>query len=207
MPGPRRPSGGRGHLFPIRTIAAAPDVIEEAGQGDERRTLFGGLTGTERELHQLEVLSADNVEPLALGDSLEVRSRGPVLSTAIQQFFPGLSLVLADPDIGPDITVARDRVRHARGAGCASAQHVKAIVQFQCLQACPVDAILGAAKQMHTVIANECTGCDLCVEPCPVDCIDMIPVETTPRSWVWDKPGEHSQLIATDKIGEIRGAA
>ena len=45
----------------------------------------------------------------------------------------------------------------------------------KCIQACPVDAILGAAKQMHTVIASECTGCDLCVEPCPVDCIDMIP--------------------------------
>ena len=42
-----------------------------------------------------------------------------------------------------------------------------------CIQACPVDAIVGAAKQMHTVIASLCTGCDLCVPPCPVDCIDM----------------------------------
>jgi electron transport complex protein RnfB len=40
-----------------------------------------------------------------------------------------------------------------------------------------VDAILGAAKQMHTVIAQECTGCDLCKAPCPVDCITMIPVK------------------------------
>lgn len=45
----------------------------------------------------------------------------------------------------------------------------------KCIQACPVDAILGAAKQMHTVIVSECTGCDLCVAPCPVDCIDMLP--------------------------------
>lgn len=44
----------------------------------------------------------------------------------------------------------------------------------KCIQACPVDAILGAPKLMHTVIDSECTGCDLCVEPCPVDCIDMI---------------------------------
>lgn len=44
----------------------------------------------------------------------------------------------------------------------------------KCIQACPVDAILGAAKLMHTVIETECTGCDLCVEPCPVDCIDML---------------------------------
>ena len=40
-----------------------------------------------------------------------------------------------------------------------------------CIQACPVDAIVGAAKQMHTIIAAECTGCELCVPPCPVDCI------------------------------------
>ena len=44
----------------------------------------------------------------------------------------------------------------------------------KCIQACPVDAILGGPKLMHTVIEAECTGCDLCVEPCPVDCIDML---------------------------------
>ena len=42
-----------------------------------------------------------------------------------------------------------------------------------CIQACPVDAIVGAAKLMHTVIAAECTGCKLCIPPCPVDCITM----------------------------------
>lgn len=42
-----------------------------------------------------------------------------------------------------------------------------------CIQACPVDAIMGANKQMHTVIPELCTGCDLCLEPCPVDCITM----------------------------------
>lgn len=46
----------------------------------------------------------------------------------------------------------------------------------RCIQACPVDAILGATKQMHTVIRLECTGCALCLEPCPVDCIHMVPV-------------------------------
>ena len=45
-----------------------------------------------------------------------------------------------------------------------------------CIQACPVDAIVGAAKVMHTVIAAECTGCELCIPPCPVDCIAMVPV-------------------------------
>jgi Na+-translocating ferredoxin:NAD+ oxidoreductase subunit B len=51
-----------------------------------------------------------------------------------------------------------------------------------CIQACPVDAILGAAKQMHTIIPSLCTGCDLCVAPCPVDCIAMIPRTDDPAS-------------------------
>ncbi|MCO6441070.1 MAG: electron transport complex subunit RsxB [Nitrococcus mobilis] len=46
----------------------------------------------------------------------------------------------------------------------------------RCIQVCPVDAILGTAKQMHTVIRTECTGCALCIEPCPVDCIHLQPV-------------------------------
>lgn len=44
-----------------------------------------------------------------------------------------------------------------------------------CIQACPVDAIVGAAKLMHTVIAQSCTGCELCLPPCPVDCISLQP--------------------------------
>lgn len=43
----------------------------------------------------------------------------------------------------------------------------------KCIQACPVDAIVGAPKLMHSVLPGDCTGCGLCVEPCPVDCIDM----------------------------------
>lgn len=47
-----------------------------------------------------------------------------------------------------------------------------------CIQACPVDAIVGAAKLMHTVIASQCTGCALCVAPCPVDCIAMLGIQS-----------------------------
>lgn len=43
----------------------------------------------------------------------------------------------------------------------------------KCIQACPVDAIIGSAKQLHTILTSECTGCGLCVAPCPVDCIDI----------------------------------
>jgi Na+-translocating ferredoxin:NAD+ oxidoreductase subunit B len=52
-----------------------------------------------------------------------------------------------------------------------------------CIQACPVDAIIGAAKQMHTVLAQLCTGCDLCVAPCPVDCIAMVDVNGPLTGW------------------------
>ena len=57
-----------------------------------------------------------------------------------------------------------------------------------CIQACPVDAIVGAAKQMHTVVPPLCTGCELCVAPCPVDCISMVPVAETVQTWKWKYP-------------------
>ncbi|MCD6026488.1 MAG: rfnB [Solimicrobium sp.] len=52
-----------------------------------------------------------------------------------------------------------------------------------CIQACPVDAIVGAAKQIHTVITGQCTGCDLCIPPCPVDCISLVTVSGTKTGW------------------------
>ncbi len=69
----------------------------------------------------------------------------------------------------------------------------------KCILACPVDAILGAAKQMHTVIVGECTGCDLCVEPCPVDCIDLLSEATTVQNWRWELPVVIPSIIATDR--------
>ncbi|CAM3710403.1 electron transport complex subunit RsxB [Polynucleobacter antarcticus] len=52
-----------------------------------------------------------------------------------------------------------------------------------CIQACPVDAIVGASKQMHIVLSDWCTGCDLCIPPCPVDCITMINVTESQTGW------------------------
>ena len=54
-------------------------------------------------------------------------------------------------------------IREAECIGCT-----------KCIQACPVDAIIGASKWMHTVLADLCTGCNLCIPPCPVDCIDIV---------------------------------
>ena len=57
-----------------------------------------------------------------------------------------------------------------------------------CIQACPVDAIVGAAKQMHTIVASLCTGCELCVKPCPVECIRMEPIPEKLDTWKWKYP-------------------
>ncbi len=57
-----------------------------------------------------------------------------------------------------------------------------------CAQACPVDAIVGAAKHLHTVLRSECTGCALCVDPCPVSCIRMETVPEDLRTWKWAYP-------------------
>ncbi|MBB3102325.1 RnfABCDGE type electron transport complex subunit B [Azomonas macrocytogenes] len=70
-------------------------------------------------------------------------------------------LPLAKPAVPPRIAF----IREAECIGCT-----------KCSQACPVDAIVGAAKLMHTVITAECTGCELCITPCPVDCIDIQPL-------------------------------
>ncbi len=51
----------------------------------------------------------------------------------------------------------------------------------KCIQACPVDAIVGASRHMHTVIASWCTGCELCIPPCPVDCIALVPGQALPE--------------------------
>lgn len=67
-----------------------------------------------------------------------------------------------------------------------------------CIQACPVDAILGAAKHMHTVISSECTGCELCLPPCPVECIDMTPVKVDINSWCWPFPRPTGTLSSGD---------
>jgi electron transport complex protein RnfB len=103
-----------------------------------------------------------------------------------------------DEEHGEEQVKAVAYIREAECIGCT-----------KCIQACPVDAILGAAKHMHTVITSECTGCDLCVEPCPVDCIDMLPETTTLRNWHWPLPQSMSrpvEIIATDLNSGDRAA-
>lgn len=60
-------------------------------------------------------------------------------------------------------------------------QRMKAIIRedecigcTKCINACPVDAIIGSGKLMHSILTDLCTGCELCIPPCPVDCIDLV---------------------------------
>ena len=70
----------------------------------------------------------------------------------------------------------------------------------KCIQACPVDAITGAAKQMHTVIEALCTGCGLCLPPCPVDCIRLEPAEGVTEGL----EGWHFPMSGRDRADALR---
>ena len=74
----------------------------------------------------------------------------------------GRPVIALDPACGTPGPLLVARIDEATCIGCTL-----------CIDACPVDAIVGAAKRMHTVLAALCTGCELCVAPCPVDCITM----------------------------------
>lgn len=82
----------------------------------------------------------------------------------------GQPVLPLDPACGAETPAQVALIDEAACIGCT-----------KCIQACPVDAIVGASKLMHTVIADLCTGCALCVAPCPVDCIAMVPLANPPE--------------------------
>ncbi len=58
----------------------------------------------------------------------------------------------------------------------------------RCFKVCPTDAIVGAPKQIHAVVADACIACEKCIGVCPTECLQMHPVEITLRDWRWPKP-------------------
>ena len=104
-------------------------------------------------------------------------------------------LALADL-LGRDPVPLDDEVAQDKPKAVAMIKEQECIGCTLCIQACPVDAILGAAKQMHVVIASECTGCELCLPPCPVDCIVMQPLPQTVSNWRWPFPESAHPEIA-----------
>ena len=51
-----------------------------------------------------------------------------------------------------------------------------------------MDALVGAAKQMHTIVESLCNGCELCIKPCPVECIRMEIISENIDNWKWKYP-------------------
>ena len=74
--------------------------------------------------------------------------------------------LMLDHNYGPDLKPQVAQIVEEDCIGCT-----------KCIDACPVDAITGAANLMHNVINDLCTGCELCIEPCPVDCIELIDID------------------------------
>lgn len=104
-------------------------------------------------------------EAIADGEAINRCPPGGAQTIARLAELTGRPPLALDPAVGAHTPQTLAFIREDECIGCT-----------KCIQACPVDAIVGAAKRMHTVIASDCTGCDLCVAPCPVDCIDMLTV-------------------------------
>ncbi len=58
----------------------------------------------------------------------------------------------------------------------------------RCFKVCPTDAIVGAPKQIHVVVADACIACRKCVDVCPTECLQMQAIEVTLKNWRWHKP-------------------
>jgi len=67
-----------------------------------------------------------------------------------------------------------------------------------CLDACPVDCIVGGPKRMHTVVDALCTGCELCIPACPVDCIALVDA-SAPRTG-WDAWSDEQATTARERF-------
>ncbi len=77
--------------------------------------------------------------------------------------------------LGKDATPYREQVeQNYKPAKLAVIREHECIGCTKCIQVCPVDAIIGKSKMMHTIIDKDCNGCELCIPACPVDCIDMV---------------------------------
>lgn len=109
-------------------------------------------------------------------------SPAPSTASGKWEYLPPLSPKSGGDGHGDGVKIAVINEQHC--VGCT-----------KCIQACPVDAIVGAAKYMHSVINHECISCGLCVEPCPVDCIEMQVVEP----FVYDKNKTKKRAAARKK--------
>jgi len=110
-------------------------------------------------------------EAIARGEAdIDRCSPGGTAGVAKLAALSGRPVKPLNPAYGLEQACAAALIDEARCIGCTL-----------CIQACPVDAIVGAAQLMHTVLLEHCTGCELCLPPCPVDCIEMVSIEELMR--------------------------
>ncbi len=108
-------------------------------------------------------------QAIAQGEAINRCAPGGDATIAAIAHLTGRAPVALDPSFGTAAPLMLARIDETSCIGCTL-----------CIDACPVDAIVGAPKRMHTVLAALCTGCELCVPPCPVDCIAMV---AAGRAW------------------------
>lgn len=100
---------------------------------------------------------------------------------------------------GREVALALAGVVAADGdAGVSGLAEVEPTVAFifedhctgcgKCFKRCPTDAIVGAAKQIHTVVTDACIGCNACVEVCPTEAIIAREKPRKLNNWYWDLP-------------------
>jgi electron transport complex protein RnfB len=118
----------------------------------------------------------------------------------------GTPVLALDPACGVEAPASAALIDESKCIGCTL-----------CIQACPVDAIVGASRRMHTVLLEECTGCGLCLPPCPVDCIHIEPLtalqasgavlEDRPETTWRERAGRARQRHAarSDRLARERG--
>jgi electron transport complex protein RnfB len=85
--------------------------------------------------------------------------------------------------LGESVDIAKEEkqwIAHVEETQCTGCN--------RCYKACPFDAIVGAPKQIHTVIQDICTGCQLCEQSCTQHCLTMVEVHPDASSWYWPKP-------------------
>lgn len=109
-------------------------------------------------------------EAIATGEAINRCPPGGALGIGRLAGLLGRPAIALDPACGTERTRRVAWIDESLCIGCT-----------KCIAACPVDAIIGATKRMHTVIPRLCTGCDLCVPACPVDCIEMRPIDGDAR--------------------------
>ncbi len=133
-----------------------------------------------------------------VGDGADINRCPPGGQEGVERLarLAGRPVLALDPACGREGPRARAVVDEAWCIGCAL-----------CLKACPVDAIVGAAKRMHTVIDDLCTGCELCIPACPVDCISLVAVTGAHTGWDAWSPAQADEARARYALHAARVGA